>query len=66
MGLVIHKKVGDFVDFGESLCTIHYNDETQLDEVKRQVYNAYKFSADPQSKSKIILAEVDEKGSRFY
>ena len=66
VGLVIHKKVGDFVNLGESLCTIYYNNDTHLDEVKRQIYNAYDFSAEKQSKPKIILAEVDEKGLQFY
>lgn len=66
VGLVINKKVGDFVNQGESLCTIHYNDDTKLDEVKQQIYNAYDFSAEAQPNPKIILAEVDEKGSRFY
>ena len=51
---------------GESLCTLHYNSDIQLDEVKQQIYDAYKFSKDFQSKPKIILAEVDEQGSRFY
>ncbi len=66
VGLVIHKKVGDFVERGESLCTIHYNNDAQLEEVKQQIYNAYTFSTELQPKPKIILAEVDDKGSRFY
>ena len=32
VGIVVHRKLGDAVAAGESLCTIHYNSETQADQ----------------------------------
>jgi pyrimidine-nucleoside phosphorylase len=34
VGIVLHKKVGDAVEVGSPLCTMHYNSEHRLDEVR--------------------------------
>jgi pyrimidine-nucleoside phosphorylase len=44
VGLVIHKKVGDLVEKGEVLFTIHANDETKLAEARAMVIAAFSFS----------------------
>jgi pyrimidine-nucleoside phosphorylase len=44
VGLVIHKKVGDKVTQGESLFTIHANDEAKLAEAREVVLAAHLFS----------------------
>jgi len=44
VGFVIHKKVGDKVEKGEPLFTVHANDESKLAEAREAVLSAYSFS----------------------
>ena len=44
VGIVIHKKVGDMVEKGDSLFTIHANDQARLAEARTMVIAAYSFS----------------------
>lgn len=44
VGVVLHKKVGDFVKEGESLATIHANDRDKLAAAKDRFLNAYTIS----------------------
>ena len=44
VGFVIHKKVGDRVQMGEPLFTIHANDESKLVEAREMVLAAHLFS----------------------
>ncbi len=44
VGFVIHKKVGDQVQMGEALFTIHANDESKLAEARDAVLAAHSFS----------------------
>jgi pyrimidine-nucleoside phosphorylase len=44
VGLLVHKKIGNFVRQGETLCTLHYNDAERLDEARRLVETAYRFA----------------------
>ncbi|MGM8365270.1 pyrimidine-nucleoside phosphorylase [Virgibacillus sp. W0181] len=41
VGIVLHKKIGDYVKRGEPIVTIHSNTE-QISEIKSRIYNAYK------------------------
>ena len=41
VGIVLNKKVGDRVEQGESLCTLHVNDESALSNVLEIVKSAY-------------------------
>ena len=54
VGLVLHKKVGDYVKKGESLATIHANDLNKLAQAKERFLNAYSFSDKPVGRSKFI------------
>ena len=47
VGVVVHVKVGDEVAESEPLCTIHANSAERLSEAKRNLLNAYTFSAAP-------------------
>ncbi len=47
VGLLIHHKVGDQVEKGEPLFTIHANDEEKLAEARDTVLSAHDFSAHP-------------------
>lgn len=45
VGLVLHKKVGDFVRAGESLATIHANDREKMEAARERFLKAYHFDA---------------------
>jgi pyrimidine-nucleoside phosphorylase len=47
VGFVIHKKVGDVIEKGEALFTIHANDEHRLAEAREAVLAAHSFSEAP-------------------
>jgi len=44
VGLVHRKKVGDWVEKGETLLTIHANDESTLTQARRQLLSAIRWS----------------------
>jgi len=44
VGLEFHKRIGDRVEKGEPLVTIHYNSATKLDEAKARIASAFTFS----------------------
>ena len=46
VGLLIHHKVGDKIQTGEPLFTIHANDESKLTEAREMVLAAHSFSSD--------------------
>lgn len=43
-GIVLEKKIGDYVNFGETLCYIHSNREDIIEEVVKQLKEAYTIS----------------------
>ena len=47
VGIVHHKKVGDRVENGEPLLTIHANDEGRLDQARRRLLAAIRWSDEP-------------------
>lgn len=47
VGVYTHCKVGDFVDAGTLLFTIHAEDEQKINEVKDQLLSSIRFSASP-------------------
>lgn len=54
VGLVLHKKVGDYVKAGESLATIHANDRAKLEAAMQRFVNAYSIGGEPVMPSKLI------------
>jgi pyrimidine-nucleoside phosphorylase len=50
VGFVIHHKVGDQVQAGEPLFTIHASDEAKLAEAREAVLAAHQFSEEPVEK----------------
>jgi pyrimidine-nucleoside phosphorylase len=42
VGLVFHKRIGDGVQRGEPLCTLHYNSDARLSEARGLVETAYR------------------------
>jgi pyrimidine-nucleoside phosphorylase len=57
VGVVLHKKVGDRVEAGESLVTIHSNKEN-VQEVIEKIYSAYKVSDEKVAKPTLIYTEI--------
>ena len=54
VGLVLHKKKGDFVKKGESLATIHASDKEKLKVAKKRFLEAYTFTDVPVVKEPVI------------
>jgi pyrimidine-nucleoside phosphorylase len=50
VGFVIHHKVGDKVEVGEALFTVHANDERKLADARESVLSAHRFSDQPVEK----------------
>jgi thymidine phosphorylase len=46
VGLEFHKRIGEAVERGEPLCTLHYNSEGRLAEAQRLVETAYKVESE--------------------
>ena len=47
VGFLIHRKVGDLIERGEPLFTVHANDQEKLEEARRAVLSAHAFSTEP-------------------
>lgn len=58
VGLILHKKVGDYVKIGESLATIHANDKAKLEMAKQRFLNAYIITNGSVSPSELIKGIV--------
>ena len=58
VGVVLHKKVGDRVDPGESLATIHASDERKAAEAAELLKKCYTLSQSPVEKAPFIKAVV--------
>lgn len=58
VGLILHKKVGDYVKAGESLATIHANDKEKLLLSKERFLCAYRFSETRPEKAALIKGIV--------
>ena len=58
VGVVLHKKVGDRVEAGESLGTIHASDEEKANRAVELLQSCYELSAEPVKKPVFIKAIV--------
>lgn len=58
VGLVLHKKVGDCVQKGESLAAIHANDPEKLRQAKERFCSTYHFSEEPVKRPAFIKAII--------
>lgn len=54
VGLVLHKKVGDHVEKGDSLATIHANDRAKLETARERFLKAYTYSDTPVEQKPLI------------
>jgi pyrimidine-nucleoside phosphorylase len=58
VGIVLLKKVGDRVEKGEALCTIHYNSEERLQRTRKQIEESYQIADDPPTDSKPLVRRI--------
>lgn len=59
VGLVLHKKVGDFVKNGESIATVYSNTE-DVAECLGMLYNSVEYSSEPVEKTPLISAVITD------
>ena len=57
VGIVLKKKIGDYVEEGESLLTIYSNNEN-VDEVKNKLYECIKISSEEVAKLPLIYEVI--------
>lgn len=55
VGIVLHKKVGDYVKENEPLATIHSNSEEKTKECMDRLIKAYSFTQEKENQSDVIL-----------
>ncbi len=58
VGLVLHKKVGDSVKAGESLCTIHYNSESRAARAREMILQSYQLSDQPPLSRRTLVHRI--------
>jgi pyrimidine-nucleoside phosphorylase len=62
VGIVLHKKLGDAIAEGESICTLHYNADTRLREAESLIHSSYRIGAQcPESPGKLIRRVIEGK-----
>ena len=54
VGIVVHKKIGDRVEMGESLCTMHCHAEAQAERAKKMIEGSYTIAATAPHKPPLI------------
>lgn len=57
VGLELRKKVGDYVQVGEPLVTVHSNAEN-IEEVRKRIYDAYTLQTKEVEAPSLILKEI--------
>ena len=62
VGIVVHKKIGDKVSSGESLCTIHCHSDAQAARAKKLLEESYQIAAAPPVHKPALVHRVIYKG----
>jgi len=58
VGVVLHRKVGDEVAVGESLCTVHYNSQTRGGRARDMLLQCYRIEPAAESPAKPLVHRV--------
>ena len=65
VGFILHKKVGDAVAAGESLCTVHYNSEPLAQRARKLLLESFQISATaPAQKRPLVHRVITKSGER--
>ncbi|MDO4814523.1 MAG: thymidine phosphorylase [Gemella sp.] len=59
VGVTLHKKVGDFVEKDETLATIHYNDEKNVEKSKEMILASYVIQENQVEAKKVVLEIIE-------
>lgn len=59
VGLLLRKKVGDYVEKGEALAVIHGNDREKMKAAAKRFTDSYAFSPEPVAKRPLIKAVIE-------
>ena len=54
-GIIVYKKLGDYVEEGETIAVLHTDDEQRIGEAKSRILRAYKISEKAVNPSEVIL-----------
>lgn len=54
VGIILKKKIGDYIEVGDEICEIYFNDESNLERVIQIVASSIQLSDKPTSKPKLI------------
>jgi pyrimidine-nucleoside phosphorylase len=60
VGLELHKKLGDAVQAGEPIATVHYDDPARLPETLRLLQDAYSIGPKPPSELRVLVKTIIE------
>jgi pyrimidine-nucleoside phosphorylase len=64
VGIVLHKKVGDRVDAGEPLATIHYNSEAKAQRARQLIEQSCSIGDTPPAKRALIHKVIGRSGDK--
>ena len=59
VGIVLGRKVGDAVDRGDVLATLHYNEEPRLERALARLSGAFVVSTDPVARPALVLKVIE-------
>lgn len=65
-GIMIAKKVGDYINIGDTIATIYVNSETNIEIVSEKIKKAYYIGDDKVTENKLIYGTVDINGFKKY
>ena len=65
-GFILHKRIGDYIKRGETLCTLHTNKRDVIDQCKSTCNGAISIHADATEVRKQITHKVDKNGVQKY
>ena len=61
-GIILKKKVGDFVNEGDTLAVMYFNREEKFEDAKRRFMNAYIITEEKAEPKKLIYGVVTKDG----
>jgi pyrimidine-nucleoside phosphorylase len=62
VGMILHKKVGDRVTAGESLCVVHYNSESRAQRARSLLEKSYRIADAPPAQARPLVHRVIRSG----
>ena len=54
VGIILNKKVGDYVKIGDVIATVYANDQEKADKAEEEILNTYKIGKEKEDKQTIL------------